>query len=268
MSSMKDKEEVTYIPYDPKIDFGKIEFLSCVVPIVNESKRFPDNLVGTSFLLNYDKVSFVVTAKHVLTDLENPIIQFTGKNEQNITVGTKAFNNYGIDWIKHPNLDIAILPSLLPTSVSKKITNHYIIQKNIIDISIIQEGTKIKHIGFGEKKIGYYEKSKKPFILKGTALGLFEEIKNGKIVVKSPARFGDSGSPLFLKTPTGGGLIGVVTNADTIVKVTNKNDGEYTGKTTAIPINHVFEIINSEKMKKMISFAKKKILLENKSLNN
>jgi len=268
MSPLKDIEEVVVMGYDPKFDFTTIDFLRCVIPIADGSLKTQDGIVGTSFLLKLDKISYLVTANHVIRKIDNPLIHFSGINEQDIVIGTQALNRYGIDWISQPEHDIAVLPAILPKQLLKKISNKHIIHKKFIEITTIQKGAKIKHIGFGEKKIGYHEKSKKPFILMGTAFGLFEKTSKGKIFVKSPARFGDSGSPLFVKTKTGGALIGVLTETETISKITNKNDGEYTGKTTAVPLKHVLEIINSKEMKMMVNSAKKKISLENGGKSN
>lgn len=59
-------EKVKYYPYDPKTDFVQKKYYESVIPITTDSGKLPQNIIGTSFLVSYGKISYVITARHVL----------------------------------------------------------------------------------------------------------------------------------------------------------------------------------------------------------
>lgn len=258
---MKDSEKVNLTRYDSTTDFIPKEFYQSVVPILKETGNFPENIIGTGFLFKHNEESYIVSAKHVVESETNPNIFFTGKGGIPIILGTDTFRGYGLDWISHTNgFDISVLPLILPETISKRIINNRIIQSELVDPSKIRSNVRIKHLGYGDKITGVYKKTKKFAGIPGAAFGRYVSGNEDKIIVKSPARFGDSGGPLFIKFRQKSRiLIGVVTRTGTRVKITNLEDGEYTGETKAIPIQYVLDIINSESTQKKIETANEKI---------
>ncbi len=105
-------------------------------------------------------------------------------------------------------------------------------------------------MGFGDQRTGVYTKTKKLTSTPWGAFGRFVSANDTEITVKSPARFGDSGGPLFIKTTRGEALlIGVIKSTSILKKSNNPLDDEYTGTTKAIPLSHVYSILQSKKMK-------------------
>ncbi|MBL7002127.1 MAG: hypothetical protein ISR80_05160 [Nitrosopumilus sp.] len=258
---MKDSEKVNLTPYDPTTDFIPQEFYQSVIPIIKNSGNYPENIIGTGFLIQYNGVSYIVSAKHVVESEDNPSMFFTGKGSTPIILGTDTFRGFGLDWISHPRgLDVAVMPLILPTSISQKIINNKIIQNKTIDPATIKPNVRTKHLGYGGKMTGVYKRTQKLSGTPGAAFGRYVIGNMDEITIKSPARFGDSGSPLFVKFEQKSRiLVGVVTRTGTRVKITNVEDGEYTGETKAIPIQHVLDIINSKSTQEKIKNANKKI---------
>lgn len=263
MCPMKDRDDIIIMPFDSKLDPKTKKFVATLVPIIDLKEESQGKIIGMSFLVIKDEIMFAVTANHVLTNLKNLFMQFLVKGGPNLTLGIDIFKEYGIDWIKHHELDLAVLPVLLPKEMMKKIVNLGIIKKSTHDCSTIKKGHLIKHLSIHDgspmREENFKNKDQTPCVFIGT----FEKSGEKTISITSSAHFGDSGSPLFLEGRNEMRLIGVVTHTGTITKITNKEDGEYTGETTAIPINHVFDVINSKPMRKMIINAKKKLSIEN-----
>jgi len=250
---MKHEEEVNYRKYDSRKDFVKKDFYETVVPILTDSKEFPDNVIGTGFLMNYDnKTSYVVTAKHVLRGEQNPNIMFTSIAGTQLQIGTSVLESFGVKWIHHPDVkDLSIIPLILPKRIDEKIRNRRILRNSSITPSSIKNGTPIKHVGYGGKNVGKNGKTGQLLGLPGAAIGTFDFGTKDIIKVRSPALEGDSGSPLFVNRGKGISIIGVITRTKPL-KTEDVNEIKVKGNTEAVPINHLDTILNSKQMKNQV----------------
>jgi len=246
---MKHEEDVIYRKYNPKTDFVQKDFYESVVPILTNTGKFPQNIIGTGFLMNYGKLSsYIVTAKHVLRNEENPIIMLTTKSGDPMPVGTKVLESFGMKWISNPDgKDISAIPLILPERFDREIRNRRIVLGSYIKPSNIKTGSQVKHIGYGGKMTGINKRTGKKIGLPGAAYGTYDFGTNEFIKVRSPALEGDSGSPLFLSRGKGISTIGVVIRTKSLKKIITQN--KICGNTDAVPIHHVVKILNSEKMK-------------------
>jgi len=253
------RDEIEEKPYDNDRDFLSIDTQLCIVPITKDEK-FPENIVGTGFLIGFNGLSYVVTAKHVLKDLENPHIVFSDKKVEPWPIGTSVFSQFEIKWLEHPDgMDVIAIPIILPAQIDKEIINRELSVKITIPPEKIIPQSVVKHFGFGGKRTGKNKHTGKPIATPAGIEGLFISGNPKEILIRSSAEQGDSGGPLFVKQDEKAGtIIGVVSMTSTLTTITNPHQGQYTGKTTAIPIMESFKILNSDKMKKQVEIGLEK----------
>jgi hypothetical protein len=251
---MKHEEEVIYHKYDPRKDFVQKDFYESVVPILTDSGIFPDNIIGTGFLINNGDglASYIVTAKHVLRGEKNPNIMLTSKSGTQMQVGSETLELFGAKWMSHPEgLDLIAIPLLLPKRLDDKIRNRRIVVNSKLDPSKIKMGAQVKHIGYGGKMTGKNKKTGELLGLPGAAFGTYESGTQKIIKIRSACIEGDSGSPLFLNRGKGISIIGVLVRGKPLkqeeIQTTN-----IVGNTTALPIEHIFKILNSKQMKAQV----------------
>ena len=258
---MKHKDEIIEKPRDPETDFVTIETHLCIVPIIKDEKKFPESIVGTGFLVEYNGLSYIITVKHVIKDLSDPIIMFSDKKLSLMPIGISVLNNFEIDWVDHPKgLDLVAIPIILPKSIDKLIGNRHFQIKKIVKPEYIKPNSSVKHMGFGGKRTGRNKKTKKPMATPAGIFGRFISYDDKEILIYSSAEDGDSGGPLFVKESSKtGALIGIIRTTSKSTKITNPQDGEYTGSTTAIPISHIYEILESKKMKTQLVIGKQRV---------
>ena len=251
---MKHEEEVIYHKYNPRTDFVQKDFYESVVPILTGSGKFPENIIGTGFLMNNGDglASYIVTAKHVLRGEKNPNIMLTSKTGTQMQVGTETLEAFGAKWISHPDgKDLAAIPLILPKRLDEKIRNRRIVMNSKLDQSKIRMGAQIKHIGYGGKMTGKNKKTGELLGLPGAAFGTYESGTKEIIKIRSACIEGDSGSPLFLNRGKGISIIGVLVKGRPLKKEETQT-ADVVGNTTVIPIEHVFKILNSKQMRKQV----------------
>lgn len=145
----------------------------------------------------------------------------------------------------------------MPRIFDKQIINPHLTRTTLVDPTSIKKGIRVKHLGFGDQKTGVYTKRKKLSSTPWGAFGRFDSSTKTEITIQSPARYGDSGGPVFLKTTSGEALLIGVTKSTSVLPSSNVSlDDEYTGITKAVPIFHVLSMLHSEKMKSQIKTAK------------
>jgi len=250
---MKHEEKVLYKTYNPRTDFVQSHFYESVVPILTDTGKFPQNIIGTGFLMNYDgSASYIITAKHVLRGEKNPNIMLTSKAGTQMQVGTDTLKMFGVDWISHPDRkDLAAIPLILPKRVDDKIRNRRIVRGSVIESSKIKIGAQVKHIGYGGKKAGKNRKTGEVLGMPGAAFGIFATGTRDLIKVRSPCLEGDSGSPLFLNRGKGITIIGIIVKGSPLERIDSKKKN-VVGNTTALPIHHVYKILNSKQMRQQV----------------
>lgn len=216
------------------------------LPII-EKKNDSEIMVGAAFMLQLEKIHYIVSAKHVI-DIDNPIIRFTTKARKTLDFETKYFNNLNLDWISHQQgMDLAAIPLHLSLSVVPKIFKYPVIEDRWNSQVTLKPGNEIRHLGYPEGATTPYpdgSPSNHPQGMEGKILS----INANEIIVRSPAQHGASGGPLYVRTDNGPHLIGVITRTQVNVKPTNPLEGEYLGVTTAVPIGYVKDILKSQEM--------------------
>lgn len=251
---MKHEEEVVYHPYNPRTDFVQKNFYESVVPILTDTGKFPQNIIGTGFLMNNDEglASYIITAKHVLRDEKNPNIMLTSKAGTQMQVGTDTLKMFGVRWISYPDgKDLAAIPLILPKRADDKIRNRRIVRRTALEPSRIRNGAQVKHIGYGGKMTGKNKKTGEILGMPGAAFGVYESGTRELIKIRSACLEGDSGSPLFLNRGKGISIIGVIVKGRPLKKLELQRKNVI-GNTIALPIHHVYKILNSKQMKQQV----------------
>jgi len=251
---MKHEEKVIYHPYNPRTDFVQKHFYESVVPILTDTGRFPQNIIGTGFLMNNGDglASYIITAKHVLRGEKNPNIMLTSKTGTKMPVGTTTLNMFGVSWLPHPDgKDLASIPLILPKRFDERIRNRRIVSRAPLEPSGIRNGAQVKHIGYGGKMTGKNNRTGELLGIPGAAFGSYEYGTRELIQVRSACLEGDSGSPLFLNRGKGISIIGVLVKGRSLKKIELKGRNVI-GNTIALPIHHVFKILNSKQMKQQV----------------
>lgn len=258
---MKHEEEVVYHPYNPRTDFVQKNFYESVVPILKDTGKFPQNIIGTGFLMNNDEglASYIITAKHVLRDEKNPNIMLTSKAGTQMQVGTDTLKMFEVRWISHPDgKDLAAIPLILPKRADDKIRNRRIVRRAALEPSRIRNGAQVKHIGYGGKMTGKNKKTGEILGMPGAAFGVYESGTRELIKIRSACLEGDSGSPLFLNRGMGISIIGVIVKGRPLKKLELQRKNVI-GNTIALPIHHVYKILNSKQMKQQVLRGLKKV---------
>ena len=222
------------------------------VPILTDPGLTIDDVIGTGFLLQYGKVNYVVTAKHVLDDSVNPMIGYHQTDGTLQQVSSDKLSKIAhLEWINHPGgLDI----SAIPFSV-KDYMDVQVIPKNDWNITTdMNKGNPVTHLGH-PKGIGasYADGSSAFFTIAMTGIVLRGD--QNEIITYTNGQGGASGSPLFLKRDNQSPqLIGMAYEA-----ILN-HEREYQNKTRSLPIYHVKKILDSDPMKKQVTEFEKLVL--------
>jgi len=250
---MKDKEKVI-IKETGLDDWLPAYWFQCTFPIVELKDNSKKEIVGASFLLLYRKIPYIVTAKHVI-NFENPIVRFTLRDKRTFDIESNYFRQLGLEWIPHQKTDLAAIPINLPLKLVKKISKFPLKEEVWSDTIKLKNGDEIRHLGYPEQATTHYPDGKPSNYPQGMN-GKIISVNTNEIVVRSPAQYGASGGPLFVRSTTGPHLIGVIVKTTVKTKPTNALEGEYQGVTTAIPIRYVRDILVSDRMKQQ--YSKKK----------
>lgn len=220
-------------------------WLKCTLPILEDPGLVTEDFQGSSFVIHRDGVNFVITARHVIEDLRNPMIGFHANDRSLQRVSTHDMEAIaGLKWIYHPDgLDLAAIPFQVGTwmdvvSVDEMYWN---------TSASFSAGDIIAHLGYPEMRSSDYLDGSPAFFAVSMP-GKILEIQENSILTQTSGLHGASGGPLFLKPariryPS---LIGVV------IAARINSQGQYLQKTTSIPIQNVLKILEHEKMREQI----------------
>ena len=221
----------------------------CTFPILSQPAKTTNDMSGSAFLLNYKRINYIVTAGHVI-EIENPVIAFSKKDRQVVSVSSFDLQETGLRWIKHPaGFDLAAIPFLLPPSCAKELDVLKITEDFWTLAPQIKVGYEIAHLGDPEKGTSIYSDG---------SLSIFPQAMPGKIIrfntctitMRTAGAHGASGGPVFLRRNNSSPyLIGVVTEATMFGKPTRPAESEYRNETKALVASLVKDILESEEMK-------------------
>jgi len=232
---------------DPRTSWFPKSWDKSAFPIMHQPGTEQDNITGTAFVMYYQGVPYIVTAKHVL-ETENPAIHFLLKNGQGRSFGTSYFNALGLDWIKHDTVDVAAIPFHMALQAIKPL-HIFFIKEEWWNLELnIKAGNFVKHLGYPDKDTTPFPDGSSSMVGIGM-VGKVLSVTSNEIRLRTSAHLGASGGPVFVKSTTGPCLIGVASESDVLA---NKSltEGEYLGKTTVVPIKYVKELLDSDKMQK------------------
>ncbi len=224
-------------------------------PMLTEPGYFvPDNTVGTAFYIEYQNNVYAVTATHVLTKCNNPMLCYYDVQEKLQRISSKAFSDVvNLKWIDHPDGSIDI--SAIPFTVEDHMDIHVILESDWNILYDLDPDDKILHTGYPKQygttyvngAIGYL-----PTILDGTVAFYDDD----KIVTYTDGQGGASGGPLFMKgdneRPQ---LIGIAYHS-VPTSVPEQN------MTSSLPIHLLKPLLDSKQMKDQMSNYQK-ILRDN-----
>jgi len=182
-----------------------VEMKKAILMIGEETKIDQVRPAGSASLIQYQGSIYVVSAKHVIENLRNPVITFN--NLQGGITGRKTSDlteHLGYRWISHPdpNVDIAIIPFGTDISIDDILA---IDERLLYNYEQIYDGEDIFFMGF---PLSLSSRQKiTPVIRQGCiALKFDEETRIEDIIypkktfiIDGQVSSGNSGSPVFRK---------------------------------------------------------------------
>lgn len=218
-----------------------IGWIKCTFPILKALGTLGEyDVCGSAFLLKYNDVEYAITAKHVLKDIENPMIGFNTEGRKLHQISSQKLKALGPEWIYHPKnskLDLAAIrmPVELPfmdiQSVDEPFWN---------STATINNGDDVLHLGYPDRIGASYADGRGGYFALAMT-GKILQNNSDKILAKTKGHQGASGGPLFLRRKSGfPQLIGIAVIAKHI-------GGKYLDKTEFLPISNIIDILDSDR---------------------
>lgn len=203
-----------------------------IIILGKKSNTLEPNFIGTAFLVKIEDIFYLVTAKHVIVDLDSEgnltnvvndsllYAAFYNKKEKvEIRYISEIKSSFNVDWIFHndKNVDIAMIPFAVDIQHDKL---RVIPETDFLDTKSLFETYDIYFISFQPGLTNF--KYLSPIFRSGTIARIN---KDGTFYIDAFAFPGNSGSPLFLKSsfkrydsntiniggdPIGGKFLGIV----------------------------------------------------------
>ena len=223
------------------------------IPLFRHKELYYDSMYGTCFPLRYNDRLFLVTNHHILEN-EKPFLGIRQTNEKFMVLPHNILDEMGLEWIKHPSLDLVATPMPKPTLIDP---HHWSIDEQYWNIDPeLKINGDVLALGYPDGKFSSFADGSQ---------GIFPIGMPGKISfwddtwIKCSCNIqkGASGGPLFLKNNKGTAyLVGVV-------KGYGEGDDPKIGR--CLRIKHVKIILDSTRMKKQIKDFEKRITEKNDS---
>jgi len=219
--------------------------IKSAVSILNAPGKTIDDVEGTGFLIQYENMTYVVTATHVWEKSPNPMIGHHDKEGIFQQISTEKLANYThLHWIHHPDeLDISIIPFPVQDYMDVKVIleSDWNLQTNM------KKDDLILHLGHPQGYGASYADGELAFFSVAMPGFYLSESSNG-ILTYSNGQHGASGGPLFFKRGNQNPqLIGIAYEIDPAP------DGGYQNKTWSLPIHHIKKILDSDLMKQQVT---------------
>ncbi|WP_409415401.1 trypsin-like peptidase domain-containing protein [Flavobacterium sp. PS2] len=187
--------------------------IECTGDTIINNQKLAFTSTGTGFffefLINNMKIPVIVTNYHVIKNTTYGVLNFTEK-ENNLpkygSILTYTLNDWQNRWIKHPNVDLAILPLAPIIDDFKKQKNkdisyvHYD-ETLLSNANLLSEVTAIEEVLMVGYPKGFWDKvNNLPVVRKGTtATPMYIDYSGKKeFLLDIPIFAGSSGSPVVL----------------------------------------------------------------------
>jgi hypothetical protein len=187
--------------------------IECSGDTIVNGKKTKFTSTGTGFFFEFmidnKRIPVIVTNYHVIKGTDTGILNFTEQGAKGPNYGSilkDTITNFENEWIKHPNVDLAILP-INPTiqRINKKTnkTPFYIsyTEDIIIAEKLLKEITAIEEVLMIGYPKGFWDKTNNlPIVRKGiTATPIYIDYEGKKeFLLDIPIFSGSSGSPIVL----------------------------------------------------------------------
>lgn len=179
--------------------------------INNQKQNFTSTGTGFffEFLIDGKRIPVIVTNYHVIKGSNIGILNFTEQGEKGPKYGnilTQTISDFDNSWIRHPNVDLAILPIAGIINNIKKETNKdisliYYDENLIPNAKLLEDITAIEEVLMIGYPKGFWDRvNNLPVVRKGiTATPIYIDY-NGKkeFLLDIPIFSGSSGSPIVL----------------------------------------------------------------------
>jgi len=218
-------------------------------PILSQPAKTFNDIVGSAFLLHYEKIPYIVSASHVI-EMENPVIAFSKKDRQLVCISSSFLQQAGLKWIKHPaGFDLVAIPFHLPLSLVRELDVLSITEDKWASQPKIKLGDEVAHLGYPQKGTSRYCDGS-PCIFPQGMPGTIICLDGFEIIMRTAGAHGASGGPVFLRRENNSPLlVGVVTKENVFGQQTRPTEAKYLNKTTALIASLIKDILESEQMK-------------------
>jgi len=226
-------------------------WMKSTLPILEDPGLTTNDLLGSAFLLQYGNVNYLITAKHVLEKLRDPMFGFHRIDKTLERVSCHRFETLlGLKWVYHPSgLDIAAIPFPIKPFMDVVAIG----EKYWINAYKVPTGEIVAHLGYPLGLSSQYIDDTPSFFAR-VMVGNILSADIHHIITKSPGAPGASGGPLFMKENSNSGLlIGIVIKEGFLNRT-------FVDKTISLPIYEVEQTLKSKKMQEQVKGYEKLIL--------
>ena len=223
-----------------------IHWRKTTFPVLRKPVPDPKYIVGAAFLLQYQGIIFITSAKHVV-DRDSLVLHIPKKDKGYQHIPLESLKEAGAVWISHPaDLDLTAIP--FPDTILEKLDVRIVAEDHWVTQGTIEIGSDVAHLGFPKQAHANYVDGTPalfPLGMPGRIIGL----QPLSIQLKTDGAPGASGGPVFLKrekiTPL---LIGVATDIKMMGNPARPDKGKPLQETSALPISLIKDILESTEM--------------------
>lgn len=224
-------------------------------PVAKEPALGPRDIIGSFFILQYEGLLFLASARHVV-ERESLALVMPTKEETVIPIPFKTIEEEGVRWIHHP-YDIDMSAMLFQTPLTEQLEIRKITEKYWVRQSKLVVGLEVKHLGFPDRvQANYLDGRVAPFpvAMPGEIIG-FEGFK---MILKTSGAPGASGGPVIVRREGDSPhLIAVAIDSRLFGTPARKFTAVPLNKTIALPISLLLDILESEDMQEQIKLLPK-----------
>jgi len=227
----------------------------CTYPIMKQPAQKKQDIIGSTFLLEYKGWPYFVTAAHVI-DIESPVIAIPRTDRNNVGINNEDFEKMNVKWIlSKEGHDIAAIPCRIPRNKRELMEKEIILEDYWNKPFGTSTDSTVAHLGYPLQDTAGYEDTGQPAIFPLGMPGNIMEIDKNKIIMRTAGAHGASGGPVFQKREGNIPLLIGVTIKTRVIGHPEIGQGEYRNITTAIMIKELVSVLESEEMKKQQGYT-------------